>query len=503
MRAATRYFAGAVSILAMASQAMAQTTPPVSAPSSRTTPATTGSSVTIPGTVERDNPLAGRGGELPGVIRYIMSEGVKVTSLGEVAGVKAFLGEAANGRFQAFYVTPDGEHVMAGLLFASGGHNITNDQIAAMLKRFSDAAQAIPSIDKSLLPVVPEIKPPAVPTQDFADWMKSLGMKLTPFDGNDGGIQGYLVEAPSEGGAPGKIQPMYILPDQKHAVAGVLVKRGGMMMTGVQVGRLQQRYLEEEQARQNGLASPVEPERIVPRAEPVSPGAAQALAGRATASAIEKAPNTPDEPALAVTPPGGLRGEGAPAPNLPPGVPQPVPYIKTISNKPASASDAFLYPGKDIAQFMDAMKQTVFFTVGLGDRPAVWMLADPQCPFCHMAWGKLKPLVFDGKIQVRVIMIAGLKGSDPLARSILGRAEPSKAWLSGEGSIDNVPVKEGPAIGSADYERAGQFVRLNNGFATRYQIKSTPFLAYTTPDGKLYTSVGLPQDMDAFLAALR
>ncbi|AOG02974.1 thioredoxin fold domain-containing protein [Bosea sp. RAC05] len=297
---------------------------------------------------------------------------------------------------------------------------------------------------------------------------------------------------------------MYILPDQKHAVAGVLVKRGGTMMTGVQVGRLQQRYLEEEQSKQNGLASPVEPDRVVPKAQAVSPGTAQSLAERIGASPIEKpAESTPGEATLPVSPTGALRGEGVPSPAIPNGVPQPVPYIKTISNKPASASDAFIYPGKDGGAFMEALKQTVFFTVGLGDRPAVWMLADPQCPFCHMAWAKLKPLVFDGKIQVRVIMIAGLKGSDPLARSILGRAEPSKAWLSGEGSIDKVPVKEGPAIGSADYDRAGQYVRINNGFATRYMIKSTPFLAYNTPDGKLFTSVGLPQDMDAFLAALR
>ncbi|WP_069052725.1 hypothetical protein [Bosea sp. RAC05] len=163
-----------------------------------------GSSVALPGAPDRDNPLAGRGGELPGVIRYIISEGVKVTSLGEIGGVRAFLGEAANGRFQAFYVTPDGEHVMAGLLFGSGGHNVTNDQIAAMLKRFSEAAQTIPNIDKSLLPVVPEIKPYQPPAQDFVEWMKSLGMKMTPFDGNDGGIQGYLVEARAKVAPPAR-----------------------------------------------------------------------------------------------------------------------------------------------------------------------------------------------------------------------------------------------------------------------------------------------------------
>jgi hypothetical protein len=505
MRAIKKDLLGvSAAILIACSGAVAQPAP--AEPSKSIGPVISGgsSAIALPNpTGEPSNPLAGRGGELPAVIRYVISEGVKITSLGETAGLRTYLGEAANGRFNAFYVAPDGEHLIAGLLFQSGGHNVTNDQIAAMLKRFGEAAKQMPGIDAGLLPSVPESDPKADPKGEFIDWMKSLGMKITPFEGTDGGVQGYLVEAPAEGGAPGKIQAMYVTPDRKHAVAGVLVKRGGMMMTGVQVGRLQQRFLEEEQARQNGLSSPVEPGRMLPRAEPVSPEVAKSLTQKANPASSTIDTKSAPATTAPVQVGAGLRTDGPAETPVPAGVPTPVPYVHQISSKPASASDQYRYPGQDVAAFMEAMKTTVFFTVGVKDRPAIWMLADPQCPFCHQAWAKLKPLVFDGKIQVRVIMIAGLRNSEPLTRSILGRAEPAKAWLAGEGSIDNVPVQPGPAVGSPESERAGEYIRINNGFAARYMIRSTPFLAYTTPDGKLFSSVGLPPDMDAFLAALR
>jgi len=164
-------------LLLACSAAVAQPTP--TEPSKTIGPVISGGSSAIalpnPGG-EASNPLAGRGGELPAVIRYVISEGVKITSLGEVAGLRTYLGEAANGRFNAFYVAPDGEHLIAGLMFQSGGHNVTNDQIAAMLKRFGDAAKQMPGIDAGLLPSVPESDPKADPKGEFIDWMKSLGM---------------------------------------------------------------------------------------------------------------------------------------------------------------------------------------------------------------------------------------------------------------------------------------------------------------------------------------
>ncbi|MCK8312719.1 hypothetical protein LW954_17515, partial [Erwinia amylovora] len=82
------------------------------------------------------------------------------------------------------------------------------------------------------------------------------------------------------------------------------------------------------------------------------------------------------------------------------------------------------------------------------------MVVDPQCPFCHAAWRRLQNLVYDKKLQIRIIMISGLKGSQPLAISILSRPNPGQAWLSGEGSVDNFEIAPPPAQDTQQYQAA-------------------------------------------------
>src|SRR3546814_15191815 len=89
------------------------------------------------------------------------------------------------------------------------------------------------------------------------------------------------------------------------------------------------------------------------------------------------------------------------------------------------------------------------------------MVVDPQCPFCHQAWERLRPLVIAKKLQIRIVMIAGLSGSEPLARSILAMPEPGKAWLDGKGSVRGVEVKPMAHSGPAEWMQAGQHLSRN------------------------------------------
>lgn len=72
----------------------------------------------------------------PPVLAWLESQGVSLTALGEEGGLHAYLGEAAGGQMQVFYVTPDGQHLVAGLMFREGGANVTAAQLAAMRERF-------------------------------------------------------------------------------------------------------------------------------------------------------------------------------------------------------------------------------------------------------------------------------------------------------------------------------------------------------------------------------
>ena len=545
-----RHHKGLTSLLLLAGLAAA----PALAEGTPQTPASRGSVLNLNSASGQGGPFAHRGGALPPVISALQAEGIKFVSIGEEDGMRAYLGEAANGRFQAFYPTPDGEHVVVGLMFEPGGANVTSRQVGRMLRRFNSAATSVPGIDAGAIQAIPEDpKAPQDPGKPFIDWMREQGMKATPFLDRDGGLDGYLVETKGVDGAPGKMQPFYVFPDKRRAVAGVLIRRGGVFVTGLQIHALQQRYMSDEAAKSQdkfstvvpGSANPPAPPEMLgegaataapapvgtvsptAKAEPASQPPAQAPAAAepakadpAKSSGIEpvtapvqatEATKTASEPALpepgteaAVRP---VMAAQAPAPAdaspLKPVMPE-----GPISPKPPEAAAPYLVDATDRAQFLEAVKQTVWFAVGMKGAPAIYMVADPQCPFCHETWRRVKQRVFDGKMQVRVILIAGLKGSDPYVRSILARGEPtgagaSTAWLQGEGSINNVPIQPPPADGTPANEMAKRFVSYNAAFAQRFQVSRTPFMFYTTPEGKLYASVGIPDDLDGFLAAVR
>lgn len=470
------------------------------------------------------NPLIARGAAAVPIVRYLQAEGIRLTSLGDDGStdgtvVSGYLGEAANGRFQTFYTAADGEHMVVGLMFRSGGANVTNAQIARMFSRFSEAASALPGIDVDSLQVVPEDQMFAGgPDTPILDWFRESGMRLSVLseDGDgEGGFPGYFVEVPPTAeGAPGRTQSFYIMPDGIHAVAGLMVRRGGINVTGLQIARMQETFLEQTRARQEPR-SVVSPGPLAPAVPRVS---AEALAGLAPVRQADAAPAPSPvgaaAPAAAAdaleqqlsggTVASDLAQIPAEAPLEAPAAPaMPTPIVQSgpISPLPPEAAAAYR-SARSTEDFTAAVRASVFFEVGVGGLPAVYMVADPQCPFCHEAWRQLRPLVYDRKIQLRVIMIAGLRGSDPIARAILARDTPASAWLEGHGST-TMPVPEGPAPGTAEWERAGRFLAINANFIDMLDVDRTPFLAYVAGDGSLYSNMGVPEDMDVFLAALK
>src|SRR3546814_2030494 len=55
--------------------------------------------------------------------------------------MRGYLGESPTGRMQTFYVSPDGNHVVAGLMFRNGGVNVTGVQIGEIQSRFEQAME--------------------------------------------------------------------------------------------------------------------------------------------------------------------------------------------------------------------------------------------------------------------------------------------------------------------------------------------------------------------------
>lgn len=498
MRSVFPIIGALATILLMASPSLAQSASPIAVPQ--------------PDAPLEANPFSTRGGALPSVMRWLQGEAIPLTYLGDDGGLKGYLGESASGRYQTFYPTPDGDYVLVGILFRTGGDNITHRQIAEMRRRFNEAATKSPGVDVSSLQDPPS--PPALEDTDISmlQWFREGGFKVSEIDSSEGGVKAFLVETvAATDGDTGRMQMFYQLPDPRYAVAGILMQRGGVNVTGLQIGYLQERFVTQQKT-QDMTGSPVSTGPKAPAAPEVdlSSDASSATTPKTdvtaqTEAALEAAARqlqmeiAPAAPAVEPQPAEAIE----PAPTVATAAPAPVFSSAPISTQAPEAAVAFQAADIGGSEFLDAAAKTVFFTVGLPDRPALYMVADPQCPFCHEAWRTLKNLVFDGKIQVRVIMIAGLRGSDPIARAILSQPDPSAAWLSGQGSIPNTRIPAGPDVGSKEWNAAGNFLQINAGFIHKFNITQTPFLGYVTPEGAMIASRGVPKDFDSFLAALK
>ena len=339
----------------------------------------------------QDNPLANRPQDPPPIVQYFSSQGLKVTAIGQEGGMSGYLLEKADGKMQTVYVTPDGKHVVVGLLVASGGMNVTALQLDAMKQRFEDAKRQVGQVN---------------------------GVLASPIQG-----------APPPGPVP------------------------------------------------------------VPQAQPAPPK-----------------PDVGKQGAAVGPVPGDLAsGTPAPAPSTPGVTVAPLSVASARSDE--SRSDQWLST-LDKDAFLGKVKATAWFSVGAPRAPGVpappelFMVADPQCPFCHHAWETLRPMVVAGKLTLNVILINGLNGSEPKALSLLSRQEPGKAWFAGEGSEDNHPIAPPPAPSSKEYRDARTFLDVNNKFALDMKVQGTPYFAYVSHvNGKLYVGEG-PKSLADFLAAL-
>ncbi|EPX83509.1 Thiol:disulfide interchange protein DsbG precursor [Salipiger mucosus DSM 16094] len=279
---------------------------------------------------------------------------------------------------------------------------------------------------------------------EVLEYLMDSGVKLT-YLGDAGGLKGYLGESPS-----GKVQTFYMTPDGNHVVAGVLFRSGGTNVTGVQVSDMENRY---KAAQRN----------------------ARIARGQA------------DVPVTEVPEPTVSNG------------------LDEVSSEEIQDGDAAMH---DVSEYQSDrsdsnlrqdLESAAWFQVGSDDAPVVYMIADPNCPYCHQAWQDLRPRVMNGEISLRVLLIAGLQGSEAKSLSLLSRENPSRAWFAGEGSTRTQPVQDPPAVDTDAFGRAQRYLNRNMRLFERHDLTSTPTMFYHDSEGTLYETSGLPRDMDVFL----
>lgn len=119
----------------------------------------------------------------------------------------------------------------------------------------------------------------------------------------------------------------------------------------------------------------------------------------------------------------------------------------------------------------------------------VYMITDPNCPYCNAVWRASEPYYADG-VQVRHVMV-GILGptSMPKAAAIQGADDPAAALARHEEAFAEGGI-EVPEEVSAEAESA---VMDNNGLMMSLGITGTPALFYKDDDGAVHKIVGMPK----------
>lgn len=469
------------------------------------------------------DPLAGRDDKIiPAVLMWMQQTGVKLTYLGNDGGIRGYLAESATGNMQTVYVAPTPTFAVIGLLYgmdySKSGANLTGKQLDEMRQRYDAVANAVSTINlndvKSVQQALSEIKVPkptfdigALPTVDdkapILNKLREDGYDLTSL-GQEGGLNGYFAKKSGIG------QSLYVTPDGNHVIVGILIQRGGKNVTGVQVGEMRARFESAKSAsvkdagKADASVIPGDTKSETPSPAPTAPPKEASVPDQSSSSAIPGVGSSASGSESTPKPPAQHSDAPAQTDNKPVSDQQSSNDLKLPSAAgPLAQADgnpsSMFYSDIDRKQFLEAARSASWFDVGFSSAPVtIYMVDDPNCPFCHKTWDYLRPFVTERKVKIRVIMIAFLNGSDAAAREIMASANPGLRFLESDAGERLGQYKVDP--NSQEYKAITGHLLNNRKFTTKFDITATPFLAYEGKDGNFYSSRGA-DNLDAFFYA--
>lgn len=149
---------------------------------------------------------------------------------------------------------------------------------------------------------------------------------------------------------------------------------------------------------------------------------------------------------------------------------------------------------------LDAAIQDTGFIVGKKG-PVVTAFMDPNCGYCNKFYDAITPLVNDGKVRVRYIMV-GFLSPTSTARSvaILAAKSPAKALAEDEAKFAERHALTSPT--SSGNAKLDKVVQENTALLGKAGAIATPALISCGKNGEITFSGGMPQDIAGFVDGL-
>ena len=146
---------------------------------------------------------------------------------------------------------------------------------------------------------------------------------------------------------------------------------------------------------------------------------------------------------------------------------------------------------------LNVIDRTNWFRLGTPDAPIVYMVHDPNCPWCERSMQLLAPMVAQGLIQMRIIPIGTLAESSlPKAAAIISSPNPGEALQRYEGRAKAPPPAQTVTQDSI------LLVRQNEQFTRDYELEGTPHFVFRGFDGIPRIIRGMPRNMPGDLMRL-
>lgn len=137
------------------------------------------------------------------------------------------------------------------------------------------------------------------------------------------------------------------------------------------------------------------------------------------------------------------------------------------------------------------LEASAWIADGRKDAPRiVYVISDPNCPYCNMFWQQARPWVDAGKVQLRHIMVGIIKSDSPgKSAALLASPDPSKALYEHEKAGKASQLKAISAMPAAIQEK---FER-NMSLLEPLGVSATPTIIFQDKDGGLQQVQGAPQ----------
>lgn len=129
---------------------------------------------------------------------------------------------------------------------------------------------------------------------------------------------------------------------------------------------------------------------------------------------------------------------------------------------------------------------------------STYIIADPNCIYCHKLYEMTRPAVKSGDLSIRWIWVGFLKDSSAgIAKAILAAKDPIAAMAQNENQFNDSNESGGLApLANPTPDTNDKFAK-NMAFLNKYQFPGTPVLIYQDTQGNPMSLYGVsPDDLD-------